>query len=110
MSEETRWRFKVLDVPKPAMSGTAYKWGFTGMGFAVGAIWTTTLIDTLGRSKADLIIFSVAALIFIWQGIYLHRESKRIARETEAMRARMIQFIGPELTDEERGDASHGDK
>jgi hypothetical protein len=101
---EYRWKF--IEIPKPTRSGTAYKWVYVGMGFGCGSIWTTILYDHLSRTKAVTIIFALTALIFIWQQIYLFREGKRLGKEVEEMRAKFLQAIGPEVTDDESREIS----
>jgi hypothetical protein len=60
----------------------------------------------MSHNKAYIVIYSITAAIFVWQGIYLSREGKRLRREVEMLRERFLQEIGPELTEDERGEAS----
>jgi hypothetical protein len=102
-----RWKFTVVEIPEPARSGTAYKWVFIGIGITVGCGWANLLIMLLGRHRANLIAFATVSLIVVWQAIYFGREGKRLKRELEAVRAMMNHKVGPELTDDEKGDGSH---
>jgi hypothetical protein len=102
------WKFTVLEVPKPMLNGTAYKWSFTAIGFVTGATWTAALYSHLSRHTANTIICSITAAMFIWQIIFLFREEKRLKKELERLRAEFNRLVGPELTDQESGDGSHG--
>jgi hypothetical protein len=60
----------------------------------------------MSHNKAYIVIYAITAAIFVWQGIYLSREGKRLRREVEMLRERFLQEIGPEGIEDERGEAS----
>lgn len=98
---ELRWRFKVLDVPKPMKEGTRYRWGFLGSGVACGAMWEFVMVRFFGQERGSTVVFLVAAMLLVWQAIYLRMEHKRIQILTEELRLKMNHHIGPEMTEDE---------
>lgn len=109
MSEEggLRWRFHVVDIPKPRIEGTAYKWAFLGLGISCGALWENLMVEWLGQRWGSVAVFTFVAVTFVWQGIYMNREHKRIQKLVEETREMMKQRGIPEAPEAKTGDASH---
>jgi hypothetical protein len=59
-----RWRMRVVDLPKPIRSGTAYRFLFIGMGVASGALWEYVMVSWFGQRRGAALVLSGVAFIF----------------------------------------------
>jgi hypothetical protein len=102
-----RWRFRVIELPKPMMSGVAYRWSFIGMGAGAGAVWEFALTTWFGQRRgSEVMLFAVAA-VFFYHAYSIRREMKQLRKLTEDIRREANRTIGPELSDDEVGERTH---
>lgn len=100
MSNDYRWRWKVIDIPQRRVFGE-YKLVFLGSGITVGAAWYRMLEIMWGAHAAGLISFGVVMFVFAIQAWSLRVVKKRLDAERKRITEKMNAMVGPELTAEE---------